>query len=57
MFAVIAIGCAEFIEDVFFLVKRDFFIKQEDASLLTKSDPFVLVWNDPRDAQLISWQI
>ena len=27
------------------------------ASMLTKSDPFVLVWNDPRDAQLISWQI
>jgi len=26
------------------------------ASPLIRSDPFVLVWNDPWDAQLISWQ-
>jgi hypothetical protein len=26
------------------------------SSTLIKNDPFVLVWNDPWDAQLISWQ-
>jgi hypothetical protein len=26
------------------------------ASPLTKNDPYVLVSNDPEDAQLISWQ-
>ena len=26
------------------------------ASPLIRSDPFVLVWNDPWDARLISWQ-
>ena len=26
------------------------------ASSLTKNDPYVLVSNDPEDAQLISWQ-
>jgi hypothetical protein len=27
------------------------------ASPLTQIDPFVLVRNDPQDAQLISWQL
>jgi hypothetical protein len=27
-----------------------------EASSLTKNDPYVLVSNDPEDAQLISWQ-
>jgi uncharacterized OB-fold protein len=27
------------------------------ASPLTPKDPFVLIWNDPWDAQLLSWQI
>ena len=27
------------------------------TSPLTPKDPFVLIWNDPWDAQLLSWQI
>jgi hypothetical protein len=28
-----------------------------EASPLIPKDPFVLIWNDPWDAQLLSWQI
>jgi predicted nucleotidyltransferase component of viral defense system len=39
------------------LEKEDFKLTLEfGVSPLIRSDPFVLVWNDPWDARLISWQ-
>jgi hypothetical protein len=45
-----------------FITKKGTFSYNESTdefktSPLTPKDPFVLIWNDPWDAQLLSWQI
>jgi hypothetical protein len=35
---------------------RQWQVRHMEPSALTKNDPYVLVRNDPEDAQLISWQ-